>query len=92
MMPKMQTPYFHPMVPKSLFFSKRDAPEGEIYVMNADGSDQNPLLPSEHSDTNPAWSPDGKRIAFNADTPAGVELRVMGANGGTAQTLARKPR
>ena len=45
------------------FVSERDGNE-EIYVMNADGSDQQRLTDNESSDWGPAWAPDGDRIAF----------------------------
>jgi Tol biopolymer transport system component len=45
------------------------AREGALWVMNADGTDQAPLLESagpapEGYASSPAWSPDGTRIAF----------------------------
>jgi dipeptidyl aminopeptidase/acylaminoacyl peptidase len=35
-----------------------------IFVMNADGSEQSQLTPSDTDDVDPAWSPDGTRIIF----------------------------
>ena len=37
---------------------------GEIFVMNADGSNQRGLTPSGESDYSPTWSPDGAQIVF----------------------------
>lgn len=36
----------------------------EIYVMNADGTDQQQITDNPADDTYPAWSPDGTTIAF----------------------------
>ncbi len=36
----------------------------EIYVMNADGTDQTRLTTTEAIESHPRWSPDGKRVAY----------------------------
>lgn len=45
----------------------------EIFIMNADGTNQTRLTetPLGYATFNPAWSPDGARIAFNSNKPAG---------------------
>ena len=51
-----------------------------IVIMNADGSDQRELLDEPASD--PAWSPDGKKIAFSKSTPNGLSfIYIMNADG-----------
>jgi len=41
-----------------------DVYNAELYVMNADGSNQTRVTNDPGVDTQPAWSPDGTRIAF----------------------------
>jgi TolB protein len=50
----------------------------EIWVMNADGSDQHPITDNPANDIYPAWSPDGTTIAFtsNRDGHRGREAAV----------------
>jgi Tol biopolymer transport system component len=62
--PRDDTPSWSPDGTKIAFRSMRDGDQ-EIYVMNAEGSDQNDV--SGHHDVDdrsPAWSPDGRSIAF----------------------------
>jgi dipeptidyl aminopeptidase/acylaminoacyl peptidase len=61
---------------KIAFNSNRDGND-EIYVMNADGTGQTRLTNNAASDFEPAWSPDGTKIAFNR----GFDIFVMNADG-----------
>ena len=40
--------------------------ESSLYIINADGKGLKQLTPAPGSDFEPAWSPDGKRIAFTS--------------------------
>ena len=80
------------------FVSERDG-NSEIYMMDADGSNQRRLTNHPDRDFSPSWSPDGKRIAFvsNRDGHANIrgwltyEIYVMDANGENQQNLTNDP-
>ena len=67
---------------KIAFATDRDG-DHDIYVMNADGSGQTALTSSTLDDLDPAWSPDGKRIAFTRtrESPAYSAIWVMNSDG-----------
>jgi Tol biopolymer transport system component len=70
-----------PSLGKIAFMSDRDGNQ-EIYVMNVDGTNQVNLSNNSAMDSGPAWSPDGKKIAFvsNRDDAHGA-IWVMNADG-----------
>ena len=43
--------------------------DGEIYVMNADGTRKQRVAATELADVAPVWSPDGSKIAFSSYDP-----------------------
>ena len=62
----------------------------EIYVMDADGGNQQRLTENRNNDWDPVWSPDSKRIAFAADRKGDFvkfDIYVMDADGGNQQKL-----
>ncbi len=69
-----------------VFQSNRDAGAGEIYSMKPDGSDMKRLT-FTGSNTEPAYSPDGSRIAFISGRDSQYEIYVMNANGTNQRRL-----
>ena len=53
----------------------------DIYVMAADGSAFLNLTDNSSLDSDPAWSPDGRRIAFVSTRSGNADLWVMNADG-----------
>ncbi|MGE4608806.1 MAG: translocation protein TolB, partial [Myxococcota bacterium] len=63
--------------PKIAFSSDRDGSNGDIYVMDADGSNQTNLTMTISSqDSFPAWSPDGTKIAFHSFGAGNYDIYV----------------
>ena len=69
---------------KIAFTSERDGDE-EIYVMNANGTNQTQLTNNDFADYAPCFSPDGSKIAFVSYPFGNSEICVMNADG-TNQT------
>ena len=57
------------------------APRPELYVMNADGSDQTRLTFNLFFDGNPTWSPDSQQIAFQSREDGDHEIHVINVDG-----------
>lgn len=84
-------PVFSPDGTK-IVYSRRGGPGApasirqlDIYVMNADGTDQTRLTTSLANDSNPRFSPDGEKIAFESTRDGNSEIYVMNPDG-TGQT------
>ncbi len=75
---------------KIVFASYRDG-NHEIYVMNADGSNQTNLTNNPASDDYPSWTPDAKKIAFGSNRDGNAEVYIMNADGSDQTRLTDNP-
>ena len=65
---------------------KANAPD--LFVANIDGSNRRRLTTHPDSETSPAWSPDGKEIAFTSERTGRPQIFIMNADGsGQARRL-----
>jgi hypothetical protein len=71
---------------KIVFSSQRDG-NSEIYVMNADGSNQTRLTNDAASDQTPVFNAEGSKIAFTSDRDGEDDVYVMNADGSNVQRL-----
>ena len=84
-------PAWSPDGSKIAFITDRDSAFTNIYVMNADGSNQIPLTFQGPGvlDEQIAWSPDGTRIAFRTNRDGGhPDIYVMNADGSDQTKLS----
>lgn len=67
---------------------KRSVYDGDVWLIDADGTRQLQLTRSEANDTYPRWSPDGKRLAFLSDRSGGRNvIFLIDPSGGEARPL-----
>jgi Tol biopolymer transport system component len=82
-----------PLTDKIVFVSDRGE-SSEIYVMDADGSNQTNLTNSAAGESTPAISPDGTKIAYSRTDPGDInndEIYVMNADGSHQTRLTFRP-
>lgn len=96
-----QSPAWSPDGTQIAFASARNGDDYEIYVIHANGRETNGDRPKQltrprqggKSRLSPAWSPDGKHIAFSAggwDSPR-HDIYVMDVNGGNIRRITDHP-
>lgn len=62
----------------------------EIYLVQAGTGETRQLTDNKASDTEPVWSPDGKRIAFVSDRAGEPDIWLMSADGTGPEQLTKK--
>ena len=63
----------------------------EIFIMNADGSNQVRLTNNNFQDSLPSFSPDGTKIAFTTNRDGDFEIYVMDVDGSNQTRLTFSP-
>jgi TolB protein len=84
------SPTFSPDGRRIAFVSTRSGPP-QIYVMAADGTDQELLAPFDYGATGssnaPEWSPDGANVAFHREVSRSPQLFLVDAAGARVRQL-----
>lgn len=90
-----EQPTWSPDGNRIAFRSFRTLREGDIWVMNADGSGAVNItpdpLPGVTDERRPAWSPDGTRIAFASNAGGDMDLWTMAPNGADRRQITSSP-
>ena len=65
---------------------------GDIWLVNTDGTGSRRFTTGETSESSPAWSPEGKRLAFTAKRDGEKpQLQIIPLGGGEAEELTDMP-
>lgn len=65
--------------------------DGDLYLLNSDETAAIRLTNDPAIDFQPAWSPDGQRIAFTSNRDGNNEIYVMNADGSDLTNLTQNP-
>ena len=69
----------------------KDSPKGNLWIINADGSNNRKLTSREVGEGQARWSPNGDRIAFTSSTAEGSEVYMYWVNTGQIAKLSQLP-
>ena len=68
-----------------------DPTQNGLLAMNPDGAGVHQIDAATSPDRQPAWSPDGQRVAFSADRTGSGDIYVVGADGTGLTQLTNDP-
>jgi TolB protein len=72
---------------RRIAYSLTEGGNTDVWVMNADGSNQKRLTKEPSIDVSPSWSPDGRKLAFTSDRAGTPQLYVMNDDGSGLRRL-----
>ena len=81
-------PMFSPDGSKIAFTSNRDGGDWELYVMNANGSNEVRITNRNGEDSMPCWSPDGSKIYYMYSDAADIKIWRMDPDGTDAEAVS----
>jgi dipeptidyl aminopeptidase/acylaminoacyl peptidase len=95
-MPVVSAPHFSPDGKRIAYVITRPSfdrasYDGEIHVIDSDGTNDIALTHSDSTDYHPRWSPDGKTIAFLSERAGRVAIYTIRVDGGEAMKLTDEP-
>jgi len=64
--------------------------QGDLAIIDVDGTGARTIAPHAKDDTQPAWSPDGQTVAFVSYRDSGSGIFTMPATGGVAKRITRE--
>jgi Tol biopolymer transport system component len=77
--------------PNRIVFSRIGPDALTLFIANADGSGERPLLKSEALDYDPAWSPDGSWIVFTSERDGSADLYRVRPDGSAMERITDDP-
>ncbi len=77
--------------PNRIFFAHGAPAKATIFISNADGGEEHPLLQSTSLDYNPSWSPDGRWIVFTSERDGSADLYRVKPDGTGIERLTDNP-
>src|SRR4051812_10314261 len=82
-----------PAEPQKIAFARVFPNAGQVglFIADADGTDEHPLIANPDIDYDPAWSPDGAWIAFTSDRAGSGDLFRVKPDGTRLERLTDDP-
>ena len=78
-------------LPETIVFTRLGPSQTRLFVSNADGTSERPLLEAESLDYNPVWSRDGQWIVFTSERGGSADLYRVKPDGTGLQQLIANP-